>query len=119
MAITKITYQGKEIIYGDYRLLSPAEIVAGVKEVAAIAQSSKNGVLVLTNIESVPINFQIFEEIKALGNDVFRKKVNRSAVLGITGVKRFLLKTYVKFTKDNAVPFSSMEEALTYLVQDE
>lgn len=119
MSVTKIQYKGKEITYNDCRLLAPVEIVANINKVAEMAEATPGGLRVLTDMRNVPINFHIFEEIKVIGDEVFRHTVNTSAILGIMGIKRILLEIYLKFSDDKIIPFTTMEEAMDFLVEDE
>jgi hypothetical protein len=59
---------------------------------------------------------KIVEEVKVLGQEVFKEKTIKSAVLGVTGIKKILLVVYSKFSKDDVVAFDRYEDALEYLV---
>lgn len=48
-----------------------------------------------------------------IGDEIFLK----TAVLGITGVKKILLNVVNKLTNVNAKPFSNIEDAKDYLIE--
>jgi hypothetical protein len=112
-----IEYKGANILYIDYRLLSQRQIVERIYAAAEIVGASENGVLVLSDFRDVPIGMAILEEMQELGKGVFSDKTIKSAILGVTGIKKFLLNVYTQFSKDNVVAFNSYEEALEYLVE--
>jgi hypothetical protein len=74
--------------------------------------------LVLANFESVPLTNAVIDELKILAAEAVAKNNVKSAVLGITGIKRFLVKVYSQFSKDVPGVFSSYEDAVAYLVED-
>jgi hypothetical protein len=61
---------------------------------------------------------KFMDRAKELGPLVFDAKTEKSAILGITGVKKILLQGYNKFVKNKQVPFNTQEEALEYLVSE-
>ncbi|MDB4835391.1 hypothetical protein OAH12_02270 [Cyclobacteriaceae bacterium] len=117
MPIKWIEHKGKQILYVDYRMLSPKKTMELIYEAAEISRKSEGGVLVVSNFEKVAITCQIMEEAKVLGKEVFKDKTAKSAVLGVTGMKRILLSIYCQFTKDKVVAFGSLEKAVDYLVK--
>jgi len=48
--------------------------------------------------------------------ELFDSKTIKTAVLGVTGIKKILLNGYNAFVKKKQVPFATKEDALEYLV---
>ena len=116
MTPTWIEYKNKKILYVDYKLLSPEQIIDRIYAVAELLKTSEEGVLVLSDFTNVLIGIKIVEEVKVLGQEVFKNKTIKSAVLGVTGIKKMLLVVYGKFSRDDVVSFDVYEDALEYLV---
>jgi hypothetical protein len=58
------------------------------------------------------------ERVKQLGRTVFSQKAERSALVGITGLKLVLLQAYIAFTgHKNIQVFRSEAAALEWLVE--
>lgn len=74
-------------------------------------------ILVLSDFQNVPVTKAFIDEIKILAAEAVRAQKVKSAVLGITGIKRFLIKVYSQFSKDSPAVFSSYDEAIAFLVQ--
>tara|TARA_B100000809_G_scaffold261750_1_gene311238 strand:- start:963 stop:1334 length:372 start_codon:yes stop_codon:yes gene_type:complete len=113
-----IKEKGKDILYTDYRLLPQTQVIRQFKDAIAMGNEKGGDLLVLSNFENVPLTNSIVEEMKLLGAEVTKNKELKSALLGITGIKRFLLMVYRQFNKDQPLAFSTHQEAIDYLVED-
>ena len=51
-----------------------------------------------------------------LGKEIFDSRTEKSAALGITGIRKILLQAYNSIMKNKLVPFDDKNEALDYLV---
>lgn len=117
MANTIILYKGKEILYTDYRgCKTDTELIAVLDEAAQILESRKDKVLGLSNYEGIFAGQDFMNRIKQVGREVASKKFDRSAAIGVTGLKQILFQAYIAFTGDkNTRAFSSEEEAKDWL----
>jgi len=59
---------------------------------------------------------KVMTELKSPEAAEGMKNVKKTAVLGITGIKKILLNAYNKFTGKNVRAFNDMEEAQEYLI---
>ncbi|WP_371803319.1 hypothetical protein [Candidatus Lokiarchaeum ossiferum] len=109
-------YKGKELCILDYRNTSVDEIKIVVQDVTTqVLQSSKKDICFLVNLEGLNGNKEILETFKVEGKkteDVTKK----TAVLGITGIKKVLFTAYNRFTGGKSRIFSSGEEAKDWLL---
>jgi hypothetical protein len=52
-----------------------------------------------------------------LGKELLDNRTKKTAVLGVTGIKKILLNGYNAFVKNKLVPFDTKEEAFEYLIK--
>ena len=111
-----ITYKGKEILIHDYTNLLPKQIGPLVEAVAHITfETGKKNLLVIVDISNSYGNKEDVNAFKTAGK-VYRLIVKKTAVLGITGLKKILINVVSKFSKIDAKQFNSIEEAKEWLV---
>lgn len=72
--------------------------------------------LVLCDFLGVPVASEFSDKGKELGNAYIKDSVEKSAVLGIKGIKRLLLNTYNYFSGDSLKSVKAIGEALECLV---
>ena len=121
MPVNYIQYKGKKILYVDYRNMTgeqTAEAIANLEEEAKEMRTWTKKGLILTDFRNAKASAEYMAHAKKLGKEVFAEKIQKSAALGITGVKNILLQAYNAFSKDKLVPFNSEEEAKEWLIKD-
>ncbi|MGH1336383.1 MAG: hypothetical protein ACRBFS_09670 [Aureispira sp.] len=93
------------------------ELLRLVKEAYDMFTQNPHKILALTNVSNTVVGPEFMSEIKRLGV-LHQDKFEKTAVIGITGLKKVLLKGYNMFmpSTHTAVPFETKEEALDYLV---
>ncbi len=110
-------YKGKEILYEDYSNLTGKEIAKRVPIFSHLElQMEKKDMLLIIDLSNSFANdgaVKAFTEAGKQTEDLFSK----TAVLGITGVKKILLNVVNKLTNVNAKPFSKIEDAKEYLIK--
>lgn len=114
-----IEYNGKKILYQDYSNYFFNE--EAVKEELAAAQTivlnePENSVLVLTNM----LNTEVTLNLMPLFNEASKatkSHVNKTAVLGVTGVKRTLGDLLSKITGQPLMYFNNEIEAKEWLTK--
>ena len=113
-----IDHKGKKIMYGDYRgLKTIEEMLQTLDEAISEELASPTKVLVLANFEDSFGSPEFMGHLKQVGKEML-PKVQKTAVLGITGVKGILLNAYIRFTGDeNIRTFDTEAEALDWLVE--
>ncbi len=108
---------GREILYVDYRMKTLVEMEQTLLDNLADFQSIvANGekIYVLVDIRNTPINKDFTGRLMR-GAKEFIPHVAKSAIVGVTGIKRLYLEMYVLFTQSKMRPFSNKENALDYL----
>lgn len=112
----KIQYKGKEILYIDYQNLKESEMIEALNEAERIILEDNKLHLQLTNILDAFATPGFMAAAKKFG-----KKTNpltdRSAIIGITGVKVLLLRSYNFVSGEKLKDFKTIEEAKDYLVK--
>ncbi len=106
----------RNIVFVDYRNMKPAELIAEAQRLHEEARLHFAGkqVRVLVDITGVMLNT---EAVQALKDSTKRDSaiVERTAVVGITGVKKVLADAIAKFSGTHTRYFASQEEALEWL----
>ncbi len=115
-----IDYKGRRVLYADYRKLSSKEFVALLEEADRMILESPGRVLYLGNIEDAAVSREVMDWLRRHGPDTAKKKVDRIAILGVTGVKKVLMDAVTTIFARVAVParpFRTEQEALDWLVK--
>ena len=109
-------YKGKRIFRGRYDHLTldeiRAEVVAVEKE---MVQQPLDSVLLLIETAGTDASHEalnLFKNVALHSN----KYVHKSAILGVTGVRRMILEIIVRFSGMNLMPFYDEQEAKDWLV---
>ena len=113
-----IEYKGKRILYADFRGQKGQEGIDTLELGAKMAAASPTRVRMLNNFEGAAGSPEWMARVKQLGKEVFDLKVEKDAVVGITGVKGVLVEAYNKVTRKGVMPFKTEAEALDWLVKD-
>ena len=110
-----INYKGKEILLDDYTNLQGdyVEIIEALTN--HLINSGKKEILLLIDLNNSYTNKAVVNAFTEAGKRV-RPVVKRTAVLGITGVKKVLLNVVNKLSSIDANPFSTEEDAKEWLI---
>lgn len=117
MSIEWVDYKGKRILHIKYAGLSHDEmceqIITATKTLVD-TKSEEN--LVLTDMQDCFVDDKFIDLAKQQGKISlpFSKK---STIVGITGIKKLILKGVNAISPKSRVPFDSIEEAMEWLVQ--
>lgn len=111
-----INYKGKEILYDDYSGLTGDEMAKLIPVITHLTfESGKKDILLIVDVSNAFANKAAVNQFGESGT-ISKHLLTKTAVLGITGVKKILLKVVNRVTSLNAKPFSSAEEAKEYLI---
>lgn len=118
MGVSWIDYKGKKILFSDYRgCLSSNSMIEVLFEEIEILSQQEGKVLVMAHYDNSIPTGEYFHTVKKMGKEILRNKTEKTATLGITGMKRMLFNTYINFTGDyNVRLFKDKESALDWLV---
>ncbi len=112
-------HNGKRILQVDYSNCKTSEDLLSVLHKAIVQEKSfpDNQGLTLADFSgSCAISTQYMEEAKKLGVEIRNQKVAKTALLGITGIRKVLLGAYQMFTGDrNTRAFDNKKSALMWL----
>jgi len=108
---------GQWILYLDCRELGEEELLQILDEAAEKLRPMTAKVPVLANVEDVILSTEFMEKMKKLGQEVYIKKVDYTAIVGVSGVKKVLLSSYNFLLGQSLKAFDNEENALEWLVE--
>lgn len=116
MQVSWKEHLGRKYLYCDLSNSNAAESIKLADEIITQLGTSDEQVLFLANVENAVISTEFMEKAKVNGK-LFQHKIIKSAVVGISGLKKILIKSYIAFTGSRFALFNSEEEALKYLFE--
>ena len=115
MRVKWLTHRGKKILFTDYsNVKSQPEMISILHESIKVVKATPGKVLSLSDVTNAGTGPDFMKEAKVLGKEILFKR-DKSAIIGITGLKGMLLNAYNLFSGDTMKPFTEKEEALDYL----
>ncbi len=115
-----IEYQGKRILYQDFSRLffNTAAVRRELSEVESIVINEPvDSVLVMSNFEDTEINSDLMPVLNA-ASKVTKDRIHKTAVLGVTGIKRTLGDLLTRFTGQPLMYFDKEEAAKEWLISE-
>jgi hypothetical protein len=117
MSIETVTRKNKRILHIKYAGLAPAAMLDQIRAATkAIVDSGSTENLVLTDMTGSFVGEDFVELAKAEGKKSL-PFCRKSAIVGITGIKKILLKGVNAISPKPRVPFDTVEEALEWLAE--
>jgi hypothetical protein len=116
-----IEYQGKKIFFQDFSKLfyNSTSVIAELNEVQQIVLAQpENSVLVLTDMRDTNVGRDLLPSMNA-ASAATKDYVKKTAVLGVTGVKRKLADLLTALTGQSLKYFDDIEAAKRWLVEEE
>jgi hypothetical protein len=110
------SHNGKRVLCTTYTHQNTEEMIDSLEEQANLIRASAGRILLLDDFTNSYGSKQFMNRAKVLGKEL-APKVERNAILGVTGAKRVLLSAYIMFTGIDMKACSSKEEALEYLTR--
>ncbi len=121
MPIDQTTHKGKKIIMVSYEDFQSKDLmIESAKRLAdyILSQPEKH-IRVFMDLTEALGSREFMAASKAARLRVYAEKTTTSAAIGVTGMKKVLLKGYNAISKSKGVvPFDTKEQALEYLVND-
>ncbi len=117
MSLSFITHKGKRIMFIDYTSCKNIEEMIKVLEQVIMEYEKPGGQYLTLNDFTGTYGSTEFMNAASKHKELFDSKTIKTAVLGITGIKKILLNGYNAFVKKKQMPFDTKEEALEYLVK--
>ena len=111
-----VEHKGKRILHVDYRRLRSDEILLLINESINVVLASPGPVRLLGNIGDAGVSPAVMKEMKKLGGTILRQKLEKTAVVGVTGVNGVFFDAYVAVAgQDTVRKFETEKEALDWL----
>jgi hypothetical protein len=118
MALSYILHKGKKIMYIDYsKCKNLDEMLAVLDSAKKEYEKTTESYLTINDFSNTFGSKDFMNKAKELGPVIFDKRTIKSAIIGVTGIKRILLQAYNTVVKNKQVPFDTKDEALEYLVK--
>jgi hypothetical protein len=119
MANKWIEHQGKKILHNDYvGTKTEQEMLEMLADTSTILTGSPTKVLMLTDFTGTSVSPEYMNRVKKLGTEVMNLKVEKCAVLGIAGLKKILMDSFLAFTHASYMKtFDSEAEAFKWLCE--
>ena len=113
-----LEYKEKKIVYSDLRMKTPKEMAeilndSSVKLERFEAENVDR--LYLLDLNGVPMTTEFADHAMRIAKRHV-PLMTKSAIIGVTGIKRMFFKTYLVFSKSKMRSFQTKEAALDYLV---
>jgi hypothetical protein len=118
-----ITYKGKRILFGDYRHLDVDAFINQIKQNQrdlneVMQREGQRDLLILTDLTGSTISKEVLQALKERTKEA-QSFTKAQAVLGITGVRKFLFTVVQSLTSANVQAFDTYEEAKDWLVEQD
>ena len=118
MSLDYIIHRKKKILEADYTICETKEdLYQKIDEVTNEVATSKAQIRLLTDVSFTNVGNDFLNRAKTKAKPL-QHKVDKSAILGVTGFKKLILNAYTKYTGSKMRAFSSRKEALDYLASD-
>jgi len=117
MPVSFITHKGQQILYVDLtESKSEKRSLELLEETKEVYMKSAGQLLVLVNTEGAYVNQEVSAKMKEYAKKYFKDKARKRAFVGVSGLKKLILKTYAVLVSGNLKLFDDIEEAKEYLV---
>ncbi len=117
MSIEWIAHKGKKILYIKYSGLTDPEQLEQIRQATQILVDTKaTDNLTLSDVIDTHVT-QDFVDLAKVQGKISAPHVKKAAIIGIFGVRKFILQAVNKISGNIRVPFSTMEEAKDWLVE--
>ena len=116
MSVRWIEHKKVEILYFDFRLRSPKQMLEILKQGFNVIDSTPEKIPSLFDYRNVPVN----AEFMRLAQNYYSKHFNneeRIALLGIQGIKKLLFENSKGVSHNRITAFDSEVEAKNYLAE--
>jgi hypothetical protein len=117
MSVQWIEQNGYKILYFDHRNLIPREIIDNLEAGNEMVAGITGGLRVLSNFKGATVDAGVMQYLKTSGAKTMEPIMEKTAVVGITGIRHILIQAYNRFTGagENQQLFETEEEALAWL----
>ncbi len=115
-----IEHNGQRILHVAYGGLATPQMLEVLESLASIARDSPTKIRVLLDLREAYGSKEFMDRTKQIGQEVLKQKVERTAALGVSGLKLILIRGYRAALGGSGFPeefFDNEQEALDWLAQ--
>jgi hypothetical protein len=117
MSIEWIEHKGKRILYIKYSGLSDSEQLEQVTRASQmLVDTNVKDNLTLSDVRDTHVN-QAFVDLAKEKGKISGPVTRKAAIIGIEGVRKYILMAVNRISGNVRVPFSTIEEAKNWLVE--
>lgn len=118
MELKVITHNKKQILFIDYsQCKTQEEMIALMERAVHYYKKSPTSLRILSDFTNAYGGVEFMAKLKVYGKEL-GEKTEKSAVIGIDGLKEILLKGYNLVSKKQVIPFRNKIQALNYLTSE-
>jgi hypothetical protein len=115
--VSIVTHRGKPIVFQDFSQVTTAEEgLRAIEEARAFVDRQPAAVLLLTDVTGSTFDQRVVDAMKDLAEHN-KPLVAASAIVGLSPIQRTLYAVIVKITGRVIRPFTTLEEAKDWLVE--
>lgn len=116
MPVSYITHKGRKILYVNFKDIKSKEVVmTNLDEMKKYYLESREKIFLLLDVRGTFTDPEVMDKLKHYGKQYFNGKSEKRAVLGVSGIKKIMLRGYALVTKTDVQPFDDEEVAKDYL----
>ncbi len=118
MSVEITTYKEREIVTASFSMEFQEKMedtLAQIVEVVTPYEMRKEKYLFLLDVTNVPMTKDFAGKLMQVAKE-HAQLVDKSAIVGVTGIKRLFFETYLLFGNSRMQAFSGRDEAFGYLV---
>jgi hypothetical protein len=117
MGVSWINYKGKKILFVDYNgANSEKELLNILYEEIEILKDETQRQFILVNIGNSYSTEKYRQEVNRLTKEVVRHKTEKSAIIGMVGIKKLIFGAMIKLSDGHVKLFDNEEDAKKWIV---
>ena len=117
MGISWIIFGGKKLLFVDYNgAKTENEMLKILYDEIEILKNETQRQFILVNVGNSFTSEKYKQEVQRLTKEVIKYKTEKSAIVGMVGLKKFIFSTIIKLSDGHVKLFDSEEDAKKWLV---
>lgn len=112
MAHSFLQHNGQDVFFINHRGLSGEELLGSFRSASKYVLDNKKEMLIVVDLSDTTMTKELDEYVKGEEMKATAKYIKKQAVVGITGIKKMVLRIYNALTGTNTVMCDTVEEAL-------
>ena len=118
MPVSYIEHKGKKLLHVDFKDMKEKQIVLeNIELMVKFYKEATEDIYLLLDVRGTYNDPEVMDKLKNYGKTVFKGRSKNRAILGITGMKKLLLRAYSTFTNTDVSVFETVEDAKDYLAE--